>query len=815
MMSKKHKSKKKKNVQAAAMVAAPLDSGQWRLQMEAHCAAAEWQEALSLALRIRHCTETVESDSRLCSKVAEAALRDMMENNKENRFRKVVASIREQYPEWIQEWPLGLQVAAHGVPDLDVQLQCGEFADRLRKEIWNPVEMAWSDHPALRQDGEHLLNAWKQVERRDFVAARKSLGHIGRQSPLIDWRLLLQVMMAAHLQDESGALAAFQRIHSQSPARHVAAAIMRTANPDPDRPALAALESQFRPPTLRTMIEDLVSRVVQTSGDPAIDRVLDAVRILHTAGKSEWATAIPVAFGDLFDEGDGSMIDELMDRLPGIDRRLVDRCRIRASSDVDHDLTYLSMRLKAVDYVIFRYGKEYSAHERAILGLILCRTIKKCFSAGPAVWISEDPKMIGELIDPAFLIEVARNSLACWPDLDELYELWHWAESLSDPSPCEALTSWSRHDPDNVEVLIRCIDELLENRRYKRAEAALSRLKQFPGERRQYAERFERCVWQRCVDACETNQPAILRALLRQADEMADETLWMVRLADQIMTQRDGSLSAIFDSMDGSPHNFWDFLLRAVDLQAGERIPDFLKERTAWLEQYAAELASRWLEQSKLYAQFMPDYVQVPDSGGLMHRILKKLQNPQQQFDIIWAMFQTYFDEGGRDEIDEGEEWLDTLVPSAMLLVKQEKTKWQAAGLGLAGCFVMDRYLEEEDGRARSTSRQAMNILFSTMRNHACRGPEVDQIWKFISEQGLLDDITIHEMDDIGVQAVVYSVKNSKVINGLIAKLKRCSYSRPVFKKPAKPKPRAKQAKDTPPAQANQLDFFDLGNSNE
>lgn len=807
-MSKKRKAKRKHKQPSGTAVAAPLDLTEWRTRLETQVEASDWQKAALTALAVDQCAGHTDADINRCMAVAEVALREWIEDGRENRFRRLVASIQKQYPAWSAGWPLGLQVAARVIPDLKARLQTAAFTTDLRQEIWNPIELAWSDQPAWQQDGEHLLQAWQQVERRDFAAARRHLGQISRQSPLIDWRLLLQALMAAHLLDKTAAQAAAQRIDEKSPARHVAAAFIPAANQDPGAPAMDTLVTLLHPPTLRRTVESVISRAVDTS-DESMERVVTTALELQQAGRHEWASALPVAFGEAFSDDDGEFIDILLRTLVARDRRLGARCKLRATADAETDPDVLPQRIMSAANVFEERGLGLSAHERAVIGLIMCRGMRHFSEDSQPSFLLDLDDDTDEFGDPELLIVVARSAVACWPELDELYECWHYAEQQLDQHSCEALTHWSRHDPENVEVLVRCINELIQNKLFKRAEAALARLRKFPGERRQYTTFRNLWARYRCKDAYVSKKRAVIQGMLKQPEDLTDDTIFMLRLVDQLLTKQDFSLAAIFENLGDGPAYFWQFIRHAVAFAPSDRVGEFVEGKAVWIEQHADELANAWLAEAGRDDSYVVYFLMSSVLQDSVNYVMKGTKAPQQLFAMVLAILRVYFDPSKWTLMRGSEDFRNELVARMTVLCRQSNPNWQAAGLGLAACIALDQCLEDDEFESNSRLTTAVDLLFSAMLGHPVQGPEVQEIWVFIGQQGLQEEVHIRTMHESGIRTVLSAIQHVRSVNGLIKQAVRCARDRPVWKK-AKPKPPAKTRKQSRSHPDHQMDFPDL-----
>ncbi len=799
-MSKKRKGKKKRHAATTATVAGPLNATEWRAKLNAFTQTASWQDAISTALDVHQIGDRAQQeDAHRCAAVAEAALRELMELGRENRFRSLTEKILARYPEWIRQWPLGLQVAGRSVPDLAGQLGDPAFAERLRLEIWDPMEPAWSEHPELRRDADHLIKAWDRIERRDFSGARRILEGIRRQSALIDWRLLLQAKMAAHIQDDAGTKAAIQRMNPLAPARRIAALLLPSGAVQPASPALASLQSFIQRPTLRADMEKTVQKASGTDA-ASLRRVADQVITWHRAGRHELAGAVCVSFGDR-DAADEELVPNLLRALETVDPRLSARCSLRAITGAG--AASAEFQVQAIASVYFNERLKWSQHEHAIIGLLLCRGLWALGAESSASVTGSEWDEREELMDPELLVDVSRKALTKWPELDDLYELWIRAEQELPHNPCEALSHWARMDPGNVHVLIRCIEDLIANGRCKRAAAALSKLQRFPGEQRQYQALREKLLLAQCEEAYKNNKPSFIQEALGQLNGISAPAANRIRALHVLLSRPNAKTAELYAELETIFDNPWEILFTILRAAGNQGLDDHLKAMAPLIRHDADELAQKWLEVARANSRAAILCGMLPPLRKMLDMVLKNIKRPALVFEVVFQMIQQTFAMPrilfmARIDTSEGQ-----MVASSMWLTRCGEEEWVPVGFGLAGSILLHRALEN-DYVVYDRFPRALDVLFGAMRSHPCQGPATQRIWEFALQQGLDDIAEPITLDRHSINAVRRAVQRVRSVTGLSAKLNGLKQT---LRRHAVP--RQKRGKSSRPHKADQMGFPD------
>lgn len=768
----KNRNRRKKRVAAAAASAAgPLDATEWRNQLNTFIQAAAWQHAVKTALdihRIGDCAR--QEDAQRCAAVAEAALRELMEIGKENRFRSLAETIHECYPQWVRHWPLGLQVACRSVPDLAAQLNDPIFVERLRREIWDPMESAWSGHPELRRDADLIIKAWNRTEQRDFAGARRALDGIRRQSVLADWRLLLQANMAAHLQDDAGTKAALQRMNTLAPPRRIAALLLSSGAAQPASPALASLQSFIQRPTLRSDMEKIVREAPDTD-TASLRRVVDQAAAWHRAGCHELASAVAVSFGDRDD--DEEVISDLLEALETIDPRLSVRCNIRAIVETEPGKNASAeFQVQTLSHAFFNERLKWSQHEHAIIGLLLCRALRDLAEEAASPFMGAEKIRWEELMDPQLLVDVARHALAKWPELEDLYELWIRAERELPRNPCEALGHWARMNPDNVHVLVRCIEDLIANQRFKRATAALSKLKQFPGEQRAYQALREKLLLAQCEEAYANNKPVFLREALGQLDGISAQGVGRIRALHVLLSRPNATTAELYNELATIFDNPWEIPLTILRSAPNRDQGDPLKAMAPLMKRDADALARKWLEVAQTNDQTLVVCGLLPPIQDMLDVVLKNLKRPTLVFEMVFRIVQQTFTVPSTLMSDGYRASDNQMVASSMWLTRCGEEEWVPVGFGLAGCILLSRALDDHfDFGVDAHFVRPLGLLFGAMHSHPCQGPAIQRIWDLALQHGLDEIATPQKLNQHAIKTMQRALQHVRSITGLHAKI--------------------------------------------
>lgn len=218
--------KRKKNKKKSGKPKGPKqqqDSGVLMREQKDVLAALRGRRASALGEKI-YADETVPEMQRIRSLAVghEAYLRDLLAQGHVQQAEGKARKLVQQAPRVAECWALSLQLRLGMAADVPARCEDPDWLKRLRAELVDPEDLCGIETRGLGEQAQTLLNAWALIEQERDVEALEPLTRIGRRSPLVDWRLFLQVLVEARRNEYEKAATMLPRMLAGCPA-HAAA----------------------------------------------------------------------------------------------------------------------------------------------------------------------------------------------------------------------------------------------------------------------------------------------------------------------------------------------------------------------------------------------------------------------------------------------------------------------------------------------------------------------------------------------------------------------------------------------------------------
>jgi hypothetical protein len=456
-MAKKKKKNKAKSGQSKARVQ-QKDSVVLMREQKDVLTALRGRRASALGERI-FADETVPEVQRrrLLAVGHEAYLRELLSKGHTQQAQAKAHKL-VQNDSWLTDfWALSFQVRLRLVDDLPTRSGMSDWLERLRVELVDPEDLCGIETNGLGDQAQTVLDAWTLIEQKREAEALERLKKIGRRSPLVDWRLFLQVLVVARQNEVEAAEAVLSRMLAGCPARVAAEQV------------LASRAVTGRGPYGRRFkaLEDCV-------GTGALKRA-DYTRVLTVVQKA------------------------LADHRPGLATTVAASFVQSIPSQQGADY-YFSLfdRMKARDFsfahLYIRYTLSVAPHEGLLHPDVLTdirqgvwtdsellRVWIRVFDQARRKWepMAREVDEWGcheirkELLEP--LLQDCRRLVQVLPDCREIFEFWVWAEREC-KTGLEAAHAYAEAFADDLEVIGVAVLAFAEQCEFERAEEWLKKL---------------------------------------------------------------------------------------------------------------------------------------------------------------------------------------------------------------------------------------------------------------------------------------------------------------------------------------------------
>jgi hypothetical protein len=393
--------------------------------------------------------------------------------------------------------------------------------------------------------------------------ARAALADIGRRSPLIDWRLLLQAILAGIFGDADSVAANRTRIAPNAFASRIAAALFDVAgDPAAQPPACRKLADDAR------ILPDVrrAAAVNPKSYPEGFELVAQTAIRLHAAGRIELALVFLCSYlnqlaGDAFNDALGTQMPSLF----AADPKLMGRIDLR-DSIFNTPLSDGDYADDAFNCILYRLSppNRWSMHEKAILLLQACRYAK----ANSQADFSDPFDNKDDSDQPCGIHAIAplsREVLSLWPELTEAYELWLWAEDQLGVVRSAAFEHWHKANPSDPNVLVRWISRLIRHDQFKFAMGPMEKLRKFPGEKRKWQSLGANMALHQLRNAILMGRPLSDRDLGVAPDDLPPVPAAALRLLQHVCSQSTRPIADTLQATVATLENPWIALFLAIE----------------------------------------------------------------------------------------------------------------------------------------------------------------------------------------------------------------------------------------------------------
>jgi len=407
---------------------------------------------------------TLEENVRIKSLAAghEAYLRELISNGHEEQARTRAATLLSKTPDLKNHWALSLQVR-WGLTEICID--DNSWRMRLRSELVDPSDLLQLDIDGLNVQAATLLEAWDKIEQGKNREALEQLTTIGRRSPLVDWRLFLQILVEQPNGNQTDIENILRRMHPGSPAHGAAlraADIKSAENKGPHFNRLVALENRLQHGVLPKSANQTLSQEIR-------ELLKDNRPGLAVSIASALATSLPTP----------QEFKRFLNVLLKCNHKGFSINRVYLRTIYNDAYTNL-ISPEGLETI---HDENWSKAEQVILWTEVFQLAKREWTERKMEEDDEDLEYIFDgLIGP--LLGECKQRRNIIPDFRELYEFWLWALNEMNLAKHEALTAYANAFPDDTEILMRTLLGLANEGAEETQAKALSRLEaQLPPDR--------------------------------------------------------------------------------------------------------------------------------------------------------------------------------------------------------------------------------------------------------------------------------------------------------------------------------------------
>ena len=381
----------------------------------------------------------------------EAYLRELLSKGHTEQTRGKAGKLLRDDPNLAEHWALSLQLRFGLV---EPQLEDSAWMARLRRELVDPEDLLGVD--GLSAEAKVILDAWSLVETGAEKDVQERLMSVGRRSPLVDWRLFLQVLMATRRGDSAAAEAAAARMLSGTPA-HCAAEKLLNERTDASGPVFRRLKA----------LEARLERGRLKSADYATLQSL--VQWLLKMNRPGLAGTLVVIFADQITSQQGAnRYWSLFDRMTTQEFSLGRMYLRQATVDFPSDSLLHPDMMKELRRI------SWSTSELECVWLEFFRQARNRWDEMELdLYASELTVARQDLLVP--LLDDCRRLVRKLPQCREVYDFWVWLEEKCEVSGGEALTAYAAAF-DDPEVLHHLVALFARVGDFEGAQACLKRL---------------------------------------------------------------------------------------------------------------------------------------------------------------------------------------------------------------------------------------------------------------------------------------------------------------------------------------------------
>ncbi len=382
----------------------------------------------------------------------EAHLRTLVANDEIDQSQSRAKKLLADY-EWVGEFfALSFQLR-FGI--VEVEDERG-WLDRLRAELVDVSDLCGVEALDLGKHAQSILDAWSLVESGDDAAALVLLKRVGRRSPLVDWRLFVQVLIAVGQRNLTEARSVIKRMLSGCPARTTAEAFV------------VAYEQNDGTYTRR------IRKLINSAEDNeiALPTIEPLIRCVLADGRPALALALMTsAIGSLSFSPKLKFYIEAVDRMrsDGFSNRHIDIRMV--TSERFHSALFDENGLKAIRDDV------WSEKEMVRLWIYFFQQVKDRWDE----LLQSSTSWQIDMEEEDFLhpfIKDCRWITKKLPAFHEGYKFWIWLETTLKQESLRGIQAYIKAFPTDVDVLTLAVTLFGKAGEFKKAETCLSSLTQ-------------------------------------------------------------------------------------------------------------------------------------------------------------------------------------------------------------------------------------------------------------------------------------------------------------------------------------------------
>jgi len=437
------------------------------------------RRALVLAERLLSAEEVPQDECEgLLARGHEAYLRELFGKGHAQQACKRALALLERNPEFSKHWAMSFRLRLGVIECSEQCLSDPAWVAQLRMGLVNPEDLLETATGGLAEQAQLVMQAWGALENEQISQARELLHGIGRRSPLVDWRLFIEILAAYRSDSVSEAEVAFRRMLPNCPVWQLARTVLEDSAPtcelESTNEVLDENELAIRLADLQKKF-DAVGKVAKAQL-PILDGVI-------TCALQQQRPHLALTVLTSYVQNDarhGLHMDEfLRTNLKRWSPLNSSRLFIRASvSDSSENLSSWEI----LEYADMSF---WNKKERALLCLKGVSELQKEIQLenedlDSYVDFASDDEMSGDLAE---IVTYCRKAINYDSTLREIYTIWDWAEQQQQSRKFRAAQAFCRAFPRDIEAQEMLILRAAKAGVNKQVEAGLNRLRDIPGTR--------------------------------------------------------------------------------------------------------------------------------------------------------------------------------------------------------------------------------------------------------------------------------------------------------------------------------------------
>ncbi len=383
----------------------------------------------------------------------EAFLRELLSKGHAEQVRAKADKLLRS-ADWLADfWALSLKLRL-GLTEYQDERS---WLDRVRAELVDPSDLCEIESGGLGVQAQLVLEAWIKVETGDDSGALECLQRVGRRSPLVDWRLFVQVLVSVKQGNRTSADAAVKRMLEGCPAQAAAEKLLQSVDESVG----------YYTRRLKGLEETVEKGRLKAAAYP---KLAGLVKYALAEGRPGFALTVASTFGVYIES------QYEADRYFA----LFERMKMEGFS-----LTHLYVRMALIDSPHNGLlhpdlsqdirGSGWSKPEAARLWI---RFFEQAQKAWNEIRVEADAWELEEAAESLLvpLLTECRQLVQKLPDCREIYLFWDWAEKECGVGTHEGMTAFVEAFPEDADMLRLAVTRFAEVQAFETAEVWLTRL---------------------------------------------------------------------------------------------------------------------------------------------------------------------------------------------------------------------------------------------------------------------------------------------------------------------------------------------------